>query len=34
VRAVYLEHDGHGSGKIAEWAKQDTALYRRERNRR
>ena len=34
VRAVYLAHQAHGSGKRSAWSQQDTALYRQERGRR
>jgi len=33
VRSVYLAHRSHGSGLISTWAKQDMALYKRERRR-
>lgn len=33
VRAVYLEHRGHGSGRMTEWYKHDAGLYQRERHK-
>jgi len=33
ARAVYLEHKGHGSGRMNAWGRQDLALYQRERRK-